>query len=437
MNLPNFKDILKIVSEKLSVFRNNVPLLVSVIIALAGILLFVPTQLLSSGLKKEINQKSVVELASVLTNVKQHPVSSAQLEAEQKRLDKISNDANSIELLAIQTTQRQLLSDSIFKLDPNDANSTFSPQSIVYEFGRLYRNGIDEFIKTHNARSGPEQDELERELQASGIDNIMSPAGVLGRSYDTRASHENIQGMMVDQICRKIAESTYVYIDPLQISGYEFWSQFTYGSWDEDIQNCWYSQLGYWVIQDLFDTIVAMNKGHESLVTAPVKRLMKVTFSDDTAGVTSSGSGKTTGTGSIVKTYTDRPRYIFSDDEFPKETLSGRYSDVNYDVIHFKATFVINTQDYPRFVRELCSAKEHKYTDKSGQTHTYKHNQITLLDASIRAADMKSENHQLYQYGDDNVSEVELTCEYLFNVKGYLDVMPKIVKDYLGLSAVQ
>ena len=52
MDLPNYKDVLKIVLEKLSVFRNNVSLLISVIIALVGLLLFVPTQLLSSSLNK-------------------------------------------------------------------------------------------------------------------------------------------------------------------------------------------------------------------------------------------------------------------------------------------------------------------------------------------------------------------------------------------------
>ncbi len=425
MNLPNFKDILTIVLGKLSVFRNNISLLVSVIIALAGILLFIPTQLLSSGLKKEIQQESIEKLANKIKTLERNPVSEEQLKTAQENLNTVTKEANSIDILAVQTTQRQLLSYDIFHLDPNDANSTIS-QSIFYQFGRQYCSSIDEFINEHNARLCPTDQEIQNELKESGITNLIQPMMV--RSFNSSSSsQENIEGVMVDEICQKRAQSSFVYINPMQISGYEFWKQYSYSSWDEDIENCWYSQLGYWVIEDMFETIVAMNKGHDSLVTAPVKRLMKISFSD----LSSAGTGPGT---SINKKYSDRPEYIFSTDKLPKETPSGRYSDENYDVIHFRVTFVICTKDFLRFIQQLCTAREHKYLDKEKQTHTYKHNQVTVLDASIKSVDMKSQNHYLYRYGDDNVSEVELTCEYLFNKKGYDDIMPQTVKDTLSSS---
>jgi len=55
MNLPNFKDIL----QKLSVFKNNLWLSMTVIIGLVGVILIIPTQLMSSKLKQEIQTKSV------------------------------------------------------------------------------------------------------------------------------------------------------------------------------------------------------------------------------------------------------------------------------------------------------------------------------------------------------------------------------------------
>ncbi|MBN1972282.1 MAG: hypothetical protein JW787_01485 [Sedimentisphaerales bacterium] len=427
MNLPNIKDILKIVLEKLSVLKNNLSVMISIIIALVGILLFVPSQLLSRSLKKEVQQKSIDELANKLEDLKKNLVAPEYLEEVKNTVDSIAKDANTIELLSKQTTQRELLRYDIFNLDVNDPNRTVS-QTVFTEFGREYCGRIDKFIGEHNANICPTSPEIETELKLSGIESMMQGGGrLMGRTYVERQSEENYQGIIADEICWKRAKKTFVYIDPMQISGYDFWSQYSYSSWIEDIENCWYSQLGYWVIEDVFDTIVAMNTGHESLVTAPVKRLMKINFSD---GLSSSILGRTAV--NPVKVYSDRPQYIRSNDEVPRETMTGRYSDEYYDVIHFKATFVISSKDVMRFIQQLCSEKEHKYIDKDKQTHTYKHNQITILDTSIKSVDMRIDEHDLYRYGDENVSEVELSCEYIFNVKGYDDIMPQSIKDMFG-----
>ena len=69
MNLPNFKDILKIVLEKLSVLKNNISVMISIIIALLALLLFIPTQLLSNGLKKEIQSESIKDLAKKIPEI--------------------------------------------------------------------------------------------------------------------------------------------------------------------------------------------------------------------------------------------------------------------------------------------------------------------------------------------------------------------------------
>ena len=167
-----------------------------------------------------------------------------------------------------------------------------------------------------------------------------------------------------------------------------------------------------------------MNKGYKTSITAPVKRLMKIDFSDDVTGLLNSGDQ----TGN----YSNRPMYLLDFEEIPQETMSGRYSNENYDVIHFKATFVIRTRDYLRFVEELCSAKDHIYIDKSGQQHTYKHNQITVIGTDMRSVDFKSEEHGYYRYGDENVSQLELTCEYIFMRKGYEDIIPESVLDTLN-----
>jgi hypothetical protein len=428
MNLPNFKDILKLVLGKLSVFKNNTSLLISIIIALAAILLFIPTQLFSSSLKKRIQQESINDIAKKFDMFKEQNYSESQLKTMQESLTKFSDDVNNIELLAIQTTQRELLSYDIFNLDPNDANSTFS-QSIFHEFGQKYYGKIDEFINKHNARKCPTQAEIENEMKASGIDSILSGTNS-SRGYDNRPLQENIQGIFIDQICQKRAQSAFVYIDPTQIAGYDFWQRYVFSSWQEDIENCWYSQLAYWVIEDAFNTIASTNNGQESLLNAPVKRLMSISFSDEGTYSRESSAADTV-------TFTGMPQYIFSTNEIPKETPTGRYSDETHDVIHFKIKLVIKSNDFLSFIKQLCGTKEHKYIDKSGQSHTYKHNQITVLDTTIKSVDMRSPDHELYRYGDDNVSEIEFTCEYIFNVKGYEDLMPQSVKESFIIAPKQ
>ena len=208
MNLPNFKDILKNVLEKLSVLKNNLSVMISIIIALVALLLFIPTQLLSSGLKKEIDNDSLKTLKS-LDNL--HIVSDDELKKTQKLKDNIATEANSIEELAIQTTERELLSYDIFNLDPNDPNASVS-QAVFYNFGRKYCGRIDQFIQD--------------ELQEAGIDSILQSGSGRFYSNNTGSIEENIQGMMIDQICLKRAEEAFIYLDPIQISGYGFWSQY-------------------------------------------------------------------------------------------------------------------------------------------------------------------------------------------------------------------
>lgn len=425
MKLPNIKDILKIVLSKLSIFKNNLSLLIPVIIALVGILFFIPTQLLSRSLKNDI-QKNSVETGNNLNKIKV-VITEDQLNAAKDSLNAALKDVNNIKLLAMQTTQRELLSYDIFNMDPNDANSTFS-QSVFYEFQKRYCDGIDSVIKEHNMRLCPTNVEISDELEASNI--LQSGASAAGSSqYNSRTSTENIQGIMIDQICQRRAKESFVYVNPAQISGYNFWSQFTYSSLQEDVENCWYSQLGYWVIGDIFDTIVTLNAQHESLLEAPVKRLVRITFADDQTSGGSAGLGNNAGQSLI---YTDRPRYELSSGSSIKETLTGRYSSDEYNVIRFKVVFVVNTKDSLKLISQLCSAKEHKYIDKSGQSHTYKHNQLTVLNVSMKSVEMKSPDHELYRYGRDNVSEMELTCEYLFYMKGYEDIMPQSVKSIFG-----
>lgn len=450
MDIPNFKDIL----SKLSIFKNK-SILMPVIIGLVAVLLFIPTQLMSSGLKEKIQKDSISSYTRV-KNLLKNSVPDELLEMKKKQLEKQANDANEVELLAKQTTQRQLLSYNIFDVnDPNDlVGLTF------LQFGKQYYGGIDKMIADAKAGDCPTEAELTREIDKSGVKsrtrlgmsemsesrNIMTrrPGGQMrGLMPGARGFQGGLRIMselelaVIDQLCKKRAEEISFYVTPTQLSGYNFWKEYDINvKKAEAVEDCWYYQLAYWVIEDVFDTITATNNGHENTLSSPVKRLVRLGFSMDTSSSYFRGRGGLRGGGAVTNTNPesdDRPKYVISSDKqtMLSETCTGRYCNDDIDVIHFNLVCIVNTKDFMSFMKELCSAKEHQYIDESGQTHTYKHNQITIIETKVNSIDKDDPDSMYYVYGDEGVVELDLICEYIFKKDGYENLKPESVKDAL------
>jgi hypothetical protein len=249
--------------------------------------------------------------------------------------------------------------------------------------------------------------------------------------------------MIIDEMCQDRAKSISVYVNPLDISGYEYWANYTYDvNMVDAVKDCWYHQLAYWVIGDVFDTIGAMNSGHESVLTAPVKRFLRITF---TMGLKRAGASggrfrgfrSRTATPGQKREEADRPPYVLSTSDGLTESCTGRYSqkEGDIDVIHFNAAFVVGAKEVLPFMKELCSAKQHQfkgYPDANEPPQTFKHNQITILESSMKSAGLNDMSHRYYRYGQDNVVELNLICEYIFNKKGYEKIVPESVKKTLA-----
>ncbi len=449
MNIPNFKDIL----QKLSVFKNNLPLLLSVIIVLIAVLLLIPTQLMSSKLKDEI-QKDSIAIGKKVQYETENPVSEELLVIEKKRQEGHAKDANEIAVLAERSTQRELLSYDIF-LDPNIFSTL-----VFQEFGQRYREAIDDILTRANAGDCPTEAEIERGLEESAVNSRLrrgrsyrgmgSPGvpsvrplgmpsrglpgsrGLLGRS---RRLGE-LESMIVDEICRERAKSISVYANPADLSGYDFWADYKLAiEPNQAVEDCWYFQLAYWVITDIFDTISAVNSEYDSVLTAPVKRLMQMSFNMGLRRPGASrmfrGRGRGRRSPRTSTDEVDKPTYVISVDDGLTISCTGRLSNDanNIDVIHFNIAVVINTKSVLPFMQQLCSAKEHKFKGFSGDEleKTFKHNQITVLETKFRSAE--DEPYSLYDYGEDPVVELDLICEYIFNKKGYEEIKPETVTE--------
>jgi len=213
------------------------------------------------------------------------------------------------------------------------------------------------------------------------------------------------------------------------LSGYKFWEEYEYIGWEPAIEDCWYSQLGYWILDDVVDTISVVNWGSKSVFTSKVKRLLSVNFPKSETKVKS----KYTLTSVRRKKKADnRPSYILSSSKKELEkSCTGRISKGDIDVVHFNVSVLVSTRAVLLFMRELCSAKEHKFNGWDGEDNPpqiFKHNQITILQYKLAPIDREDRMHKLYRYGDDAVAQLDLTCEYIFNKKGYDKIKPDAVK---------
>ena len=470
MDIPNFKTIL----AKLSVFKNNTALLVPVIVALVAVVLFVPTHLLSSRLQAQMQEESVTKRARKVAQLMRDPVKPVRPESLEQRKQAQATDVNEISNLSLQTTMRDLLSYDIFpEIDVNNFSGL-----IFVEFGQKYRAGIESLIRSVNGRDCPTQIEIDKGLEESsarsnrrrgmgmGMYGEMGedpysmmgaggPGGAmpmgpgprrLGAVAGMRGPTTQIDLMIVDQMCTERASSALVYVTPSEICGYDHWQDYKYDvNLPSAVKDAWYHQLAYWVIEDVFNTIDAANAGHESLLTAPVKRFSRMSF---TMGLKRPGS-RGSRSGAVIRSVggrrtrqqneeeSDRPAYVLTDKDGLTESLTGRLTEVDgpIDVIHFNAAVVVASKDVLLFMKEFCSAKEHKYSgypQPSQAPETHLHNQITILESKIAPINPDDMLHRYYRYGDDPVVELDMICEYIFNTKGYEPIKPQVIKDTIA-----
>jgi len=415
-------DISKIKNAVQNIFKNYSSLLVPAAIGLFAMLLLIPTQLMSSKLRAQIADESISRRGKKIQSLSRNPVARRQWEEEQKYQQAYADDANTIALLAKESTERELLSYKIFP-EPKDKSSL-----IFGQFGRQFRKSIDKLLSRLRAGGCPTDAELER-----GLEGLSTAGGSrwsrLGKKGSSYSRLSEARATVEDVLCREKAKSASVYANSANLSGYEFWREYEAKSWADAIRDCWYWQLGYWITEDIINTIDVLNSGSKSVLTSPVKQLLDVSFTRG-GRISRSSAGAQPGT----KTTNGRPKYVISIGDAFTMPCTARLSNESIDVVHFKVSVVVSTKAILPFMQQLCSVKQHKFRGWDGreQEQVFKHNQITILETKIKSIDRKDDEHRLYRYGDDAVVELDLICEYIFNKAGYEEVKPNAVKEALA-----
>ena len=322
---------------------------------------------------------------------------------QQKREMSIRDDANNIAQLAEQSSQRQLLSYDVFPFPKESSRQIFG------QFGRQYRAAIDVWASDLHARECPTQVELNK--------NLNKPVNVDAASETGMQETDRI---IIDQLCKDVAQSANVYFDPANITGYKFWEKYQYRDMEKAVEDCWYWQLGYWIIEDVFQTVKTLNAGSANVLAAPVKRIVDMSFSS------ASGSGTALPAGMSMPftaaTQTGRPQYVTSLQAGLTLPLTARVSNDRIDVVHFRLGVIISAKTLPQFLQQLCSGKTHSFKgfhNELPKEETFKHNQITILKSDFEAVNPEDNDNKFYRYGPDGVVKLELLCEYVFDKKGY------------------
>jgi len=405
----DFKDLV----GKLSVLKSYSSLLFPVVLGLIGVLVFIPTQLMSGKLKEQIVKESTSK-AREIRSLAGSAVSVDQWKIERDYQDSFKTDANEILTLSRQSSQRELLSYKIFP-EPKDTSSL-----IFDEFSQRFLDGIDGLLTRANALDCPTDAELERILRDSSSSGAGSSSG-RRRKTSYRRSKE-VEAAIKDAVCLERAETISVYINPSDLVGYEFWQEYEYKGLSEAVEDCWYWQLAYWITEDVIDSIYVMNSASGSVLKSPVKRLLSVGFTRE-GGISRFRK----------KAEVDKPSYVLSVDEGLTESCTRRFCNNDIDVVHFNFSVVISTREILSFMEELCSARRHIFKGYFGdeQAQEFKHNQITILESDIRPIDLSDKTHSLCYYGEDAVVELDLICEYIFNKSGYDEIKPSTVKNSL------
>lgn len=391
--------------DVVKILKKNISIIIPATIAIFAILLLVPSVMI----RGKINAK-LEESASLGRNVDsslRSVTSSRQSEVAKKYQDMHQTDANEIEKLAQQTTQRELLSYKIFP-EPNETS-----MQIFNEFKREYNIAFANFVKDLNALDAPTDNEIRKLAGSITIPTAseMSPVGLGKIKGDEK---------IVELICKSRSEEIPVYANPWVFSGYAFWDKWEYSGTEIAVRDCWYCQIACWIHQDIIDTINTINAGSSNVAQSSVKRLLSVKFTD---------SGREPGL--------DMPVYVTNTSGGMCQPWTGRKCDDKIDVVHFNLSVIVRADDVLKFMTELCSEKEHTFTGYKGELppQRFKRNQITILESGITSVDRNIAENKRYYYGSNAVVYLNLICEYVFNRQGYDVVKPRSIhNDISGTS---
>lgn len=427
----NIKLSLKPVSAFLRKYSTLLP---SATIALAALLLFVPMYLIGGSVKKSMATTSLNMARQVQSELSDVPTRD---KAQQVKyyMDKLEEDASNIEKLALESCKRDLITyeDVIFP-KPVDSSA-----QVFHEFGLNFRASIEEMLKRIRALDAPTDTEIRAKT-----DGAARAGGLGARPAFQGMQTVNTADPVIDALCVSRAKEISVYAHPSAFTWYTFWEKYEFAGENQALQDCWDTQVAYWIYQDIIETVYKMNGTSSTVDESAVKRLLGASFSGPVAVARGTSMyAMEFSRGQMSMGGRDIPNYITPRlySNFVTDSPTGRKCDEEVDVIHFTAAVVVDNRFVLAFLKELCSEKSHSYrTDFSASgevVQNARHNQITVLQSDLKVVDPQAPEHKLYRYGNGAVVQLDVICEYQFYRKSYDSIKPEPIQKRLDLTQTE
>lgn len=173
-----------------------------------------------------------------------------------------------------------------------------------------------------------------------------------------------------------------------------------------DLPACYAQVWALWIAQDMVGAVMAANAGSNSVLDAPIKRLLYVAPSamypkkDNSSNPAMADGGALPATG---------PNYAAS--------FTGRQTDALADVVLVEVGLVLETAKIPAFVDALAAQ-----------------NFIAILNLKLSPVDPFAAAQEGFLYGDKHCSQVDLQLETIWLREWTCPQMPDEVRSLLGAS---
>ena len=288
--------------KKLSFLRTYSMLLLPLGIVIAAAAVFTTALLMGKSFRAKAEKQSIPigrEIDSRLNKT----ISTGQVEAERQYQQQLEQDANKIEQMAMESSQRELLDYGIFP-EPKEVTS-----NLFTEFGRTFCTKIEESIKRLNGGDCPTNEEIRT--------SVAKAVTVLRTSAISEPGTQSNSERITEELCMQRARILTVYINPADIAGYTFWMDYKYSKPEEALKDCWAWQIGYWITEDVLDTVGKINEGSHSVLDSPVKRIIYIGFTSPDKILTG-GGGLEMGRWNVAQ---DKPKDINKPEEMTKKSL--------------------------------------------------------------------------------------------------------------------
>ncbi len=359
---------------------------------------------------------------------------------------------------AYESTARPVLFERVF---PTPGQQSY--QIYFSDFADSYCKGIEALLKAMNSDDRLSDAEVDRIMEnyKGGQTRARSDGGMMmgyGGGRDGSVMKGTSEYGILEEKMQERARQISVYANTDSFSCYSYWKTQPRGEIEVLLPQCWYSQLGYWIQEDVALSIKNINQA-KNVLENPVKRLIGISFNGESVGDFGGSGGGTRGTSSRQggaaagrldpKQVNLLPTYVMELSDTSSSQYGGsrgaatglvgmittpvteRKSNDLIDVVHFELAVVIDRSSVISFINELQSQKTASLINSDVRNPR---NQIAVLDIIVEPIELEEETNARYIYGSGALGILRLNCEYFFVKRGYDSYKPDQIKELLNPS---